>query len=84
MMVIKLNLDITKVNKLCAICDKSPFDVNVLCGRVCVDGKSVMGVAQMCGRVITLSPVTSDKFEIEMFFRQVKELGAYKSENFYD
>lgn len=42
-----------------------------------------MGVAQMCGREVVLAPVTYDDFEIETFFRRVKELGAYESEGFY-
>ena len=80
---IKLDLTIDKVNTLCAICDSMDFDINVLCGRRCVDGKSAMGVARMCGRIVTLVPVTQDEYEIETFFRKVKNLGAYKSEEFY-
>lgn len=79
-MEICLNLTIDKVNALCAICDSFDFDTNVIYGRVCVDGKSVMGVMEMCGRVVTLSPVTYDDFEREAFFRKVKEIGAYKME----
>lgn len=78
--MIKLYLDIDKVNKLCAICETCDFDVNVMCGRICVDGRSVMGVSQMCGRVVDLAPVTYDDYEVETFYRLVKDLGAYKSE----
>ena len=79
---IKLNLKIEHVNKLCAICEGLDFDVNVICGRVCVDGRSVMGVSQMCGRVVLLVPVTDDEYEIETLYRQVAPLGAYKTEDF--
>ena len=80
---IKMDLSIDKVNKLCSICETLDFDVNVICGRVCVDGRSIMGVMEMCGRVVTLSPVTQDEYEIETFFRKVNKIGAYKSEGFY-
>ena len=80
-MRIKLYLDISKVNALCAACDSCDFDVNVICGRVCVDGKSVMGVMEMCGRTVELAPVTYDDLEVEEFFRKVKEIGAYKTED---
>ena len=75
---IQINLKVEHVNKLCSICDNMNFDVNVICGRVCVDGRSAMGVMEMCGRVVTLSPVTNDEYEIETFFREVQPLGAYK------
>lgn len=77
---IKLPLTVENVNKLCAICDSFDFDTNVLCGRQCVDGKSIMGVMEMTGHVVTLSPVTYDLFEVEQFFRKVQTIGAYKEE----
>lgn len=79
--MIKIKLEIDKVNKLCAICEGCDFDVNVMCGRICVDGRSVMGVSQMCGRVVDLVPVTYDDFEVEKFYRLVEDLGAYKTED---
>ena len=82
-MEIQLKLDVTKVNPLCHICDTMPFDVNVISGRICVDGKSIMGVMEMCGRTVTLAPVTQDNTEFEMFFDKVQEIGAYKTEGFY-
>ena len=80
---IRLNLTLDKVNRLCAICDALNYDVNVICGRLCVDGKSVMGVMEMCGRIVTLAPVTNDEHEIEDFFNKVQEVGAYETEGFY-
>lgn len=80
MMDIKMNMTLENVNKFCSICDGVDFDVNVMCGRVCVDGRSVLGVTQMCGRVVDVVPVTQDHYEIESFYRSIQELGAYKSE----
>ena len=82
-MEIRMDLQIDKVNKLCAICDACNFDVNVISGRICVDGKSVMGVMKMCGRTVTISPVTLNDDEAEDFFNKIKPLGAYKTEGFY-
>lgn len=73
-----LNLDVSNVNKLCSICDSFDFDVNVICGRKCVDGKSVLGVMEMCGHKVVLAPVTTDDHEREAFFRRVKKIGAFK------
>lgn len=78
-----MKLDLDNVNALCQICDSSNFDVNVICGRVCVDGSSVMGVMEMCNRVVTLAPVTYSDKEYEEFFEKVKPLGAFKVEGFY-
>ena len=82
-MEIRMKLDINQVNALCAICDAEDFDVNVMCGRICVDGRSVMGVMEMCGRVVTIVPITNDDFKVEEFFRKLEKIGAYKSEGFY-
>ena len=82
-MEIRLKLDIDKVSPLCHICDTVPYDVNVICGRICVDGKSIMGVMEMCGRTVTLAPVTIDDDDYETFFDRVKKIGAYKTEGFY-
>ena len=80
---IRMNLTVDKVNKFCAICDGLDYDVNVICGRLCVDGKSVMGVMEMCGRTVTLAPVTNDQHDIHDFLHKMKELGAYETEGFY-
>jgi len=75
--MLKLDLDLEQVNDLCKICDSCGFDVNVSCGKLCVDGCSVMGVMGLTGRVVEIMPVTSDAEELADFISQVKELGAY-------
>lgn len=77
-MDIILNLSLENVNRLCAICDSFDFDINVICGIKCVDGKSVMGVMEMCGHKVILEPVTTNEEDIEMFFKKVKKIGAFK------
>ena len=78
---IYLQLNADNVERLCNICSSFDFDTNVISGRVCVDGKSVIGVMKMCGRVVLLAPVTYDDFEVEEFYRKAKEIGAYYSED---
>lgn len=81
--MIKLQLDINRIEDFCHICETFPFDVNVMCGRVAVDGKSIIGVAKMAGHIVDLIPVTQDEHEIESFYRAMKPLGAYKAEEYY-
>lgn len=77
---IYLDLKIDIVNKFCAICDSCDFDVDVVCGSRIVDGKSTMGVAQMCGRTVEIHPITDNAENIKTFFNRIKELGAYRAE----
>lgn len=79
---IYLNLKLEHVNKFCTICDEFDFDINVICGKYCVDGKSAMGVMGLGGNKVLIAPVTDDEFEIERFFRLIEPLGAYKTEDF--
>jgi len=79
-MCILINLNINIVNKLCAICDSCSFEIDVVCGSRIVDGKSTMGVTQMCGRIVELRPLTDSMDEIKLFFSKVEELGAYIEE----
>lgn len=83
MKTIKMKMTVDKVNKFCAICDGLNFDVDVSCGRICVDGKSVMGVMEMCGRDVTISPITDDLEAVDMFFDKIKDLGGYYEESKY-
>ena len=75
-----MKLDISIANQLYKICDTCDFDVNIVCGRKCVDGKSIIGVMEMCGHIVTLAPVTPDEYSWEMFFHRVQEIGAYKED----
>lgn len=76
-MTIKLDLDLEQVNDLCNVCDNVPFDVNVIAGRLMVDGRSVMGVMGLCGKIVTIVPITTDDEAIKEFFSRIQPLGAY-------
>ena len=60
--------------QLVKLCSESDFDVNVLCGSQCFDGESIVSIMDLCGHTVTISPVTQDELEIEMFRKRVKEI----------
>lgn len=71
---ITLWLDGNRAIKLVDLCNSCEYDVNVLYGRRCVDGKSIEGVLAMCGRPVTIAPVGVDDIEYELFRRKVQAL----------
>lgn len=79
-MKIMMDLTIDNVNPLCTICDTYDFDVNVVCGIKCVDGKSTLGVMEMCGHTVEIIPVVHDFDVVEEFYAKLSEVGAYLEE----
>lgn len=78
--MIKLRIEFNKVNKLCAICEAAPFDVDIVCGKYVVDGTSAMGVASLIGRTVTVNPVTvDDERQVFDFYEKLTSIGAYQA-----
>lgn len=78
--MIKLRIEFDKVNKLCAICEAAPFDVDIVCGKYVVDGTSAMGVASLIGRTVTVYPVAvDDQSQIFDFYEKLTTIGAYQA-----
>lgn len=78
--MIKLQIQFDKVNKLCAICEAAPFDVDIVCGKYVVDGTSAMGVASLIGRTVMVNPVSvDDQRQIYDFFDKLTSIGAYQT-----
>lgn len=78
--MIKLQIQFDKVNKLCAICEAAPFDVDIICGKYVVDGTSAMGVASLIGRTVTVNPVTvDDERQVFDFYEKLTSIGAYQA-----
>lgn len=81
-MFIELELkEIEQVNALCNICDKykNEFDVDISCGRYTVDGNSVLGVLQLLGRTVSITPLVcedNNRKSVDKFFEEVKVLGG--------
>ena len=70
----KFNLTIDNAGRLCKLCQSCNYDINVMSGRVCVDGKSEIGVISMSGRIVDVIPVTYDNFEVMEFERKLDTL----------
>lgn len=78
--MIKLQIQFDKVNKLCAICEAAPFDVDIVCGKYVVDGTSAMGVASLIGRTVVVNPVAvDDQHQIFDFYDKLNSIGAYQA-----
>ena len=78
--MIKLQIQFDKVNKLCAICEAAPFDVDIVCGKYVVDGTSAMGVASLIGRTVMVNPVGAyDQRQVYDFFDKLTSIGAYQA-----
>lgn len=78
--MIKLQIQFDKVNKLCAICEAAPFDVDIVCGKYVVDGTSAMGVASLIGRTVVVNPVAvDDQHQIFDFYDKLTSIGAYQA-----
>lgn len=65
--------------KLVRLCEKYRDDteIDVICGRQTVDGRSLLGVMSLIGHFVTVKPQTDDKKLVEQFG---KELEKYRNE----
>lgn len=74
------NLDtLEKVNKLTKVCDRYEIDIDVLCGRYIINGRSVLGVSSLIGNIVKIQPITDDKLLKAYVIRDLKEIGAYEN-----
>lgn len=71
---IVFDLRVDNVCDLCELLNSFDFDTNVIYGRKCVDGKSIMGLMAMCGHSVVLTPVTSNKEEIKEYIKKICQL----------
>ena len=56
------------------ICDKYPFNIDVIHGIQTVDAKSVLGVASLLGNYVSVIPVTDDEEMISKFENEIKPI----------
>lgn len=68
------------VNALCHVCDRyaGEMDIDVTHGRTVVDGKSILGVTSLIGKIVRLDPIIKEEDTIIKFFSEVEVIGAYK------
>ena len=61
------------VNNLVKVCDRYDFYIDVIHGSQVVDGKSVLGVASLVGKFVTVIPQTDDEVVISKFESEIKK-----------
>lgn len=72
------DLRVDNARNLCELLNSFDFDTNVIYGRKCVDGKSIMGLMEMCGHKVILAPVTADENSVNEFIKKTMSIGAYR------
>lgn len=65
----------------CKICDKYDFDINIEYGSYVIDGKSILGVASLVGKIVKIVPITDNNEQLEDFISEIKKIGAYTITN---
>lgn len=76
--MLSFNIDSKEsAEKLIRLCEKYRDDteVDVICGRQTVDGRSLLGVMSLIGHFVTVKPQTDDKNIVERFS---EDLGRIK------
>ena len=77
--MIFINLDsLETVNNLVKICDKyDKHYIDVAYGRYTVDGRSVLGVSSLMGKIVKIIPVTDDEILTKFIEKEVTEIGGW-------
>lgn len=75
--MLSFNLDSKEsAEKLIRLCEKYRDDteVDVICGRQTVDGRSLLGVMSLIGHFVTVKPQTDDKSIVERFSEDLERI----------
>ena len=65
---------LTDAQNLVNICDKYPFNIDVIHGVQTVDAKSFLGVASLLGNYVSVIPITNDKDAISKLENDIKPI----------
>lgn len=75
--MLSFNLDSREsAEKLIRLCEKYRDDteIDVICGRQTVDGRSLLGVMSLIGHFVTVKPQTYDKSVMERFGEDLERI----------
>lgn len=75
--MLSFNIDSKEsAEKLIRLCEKYRDDteVDVICGRQTVDGRSLLGVMSLIGYFVTVRPVTNDSDVAERFSEDLERI----------
>lgn len=75
--MLSFNIDSKEsAEKLIRLCEKYRDDteVDVICGRQTVDGRSLLGVMSLIGHFVTVKPQTDDKSVVDRFSEDLERI----------
>lgn len=75
--MLSFNIDSKEsAEKLIRLCEKYRDDteIDVICGRQTVDGRSLLGVISLIGHFVTVKPQTDDKSVVERFSEDLERI----------
>lgn len=65
---------LTDAQNLTNVCDKYPFDIDIIHGVQTVDAKSILGVSSLLGKIIGINPITNNKDMLIKFENEIKPI----------
>lgn len=75
--MLSFNIDSREsAEKLIRLCEeyRDDTEVDVICGRQTVDGRSLLGVISLIGHFVTVKPQTDDKNIVERFSEDLERI----------
>lgn len=65
---------LTDAQNLVNICDKYPFNIDVIHGVQTINAKSILGVSSLLGNYVTVIPVTDDEEMLSKIESEIKPI----------
>jgi phosphotransferase system HPr-like phosphotransfer protein len=65
---------LTDAQNLVNICNKYPFNIDIIYSTQIVDGKSILGVSSLLGNYVSVVPITDDKDAVIKFENDIKPI----------
>lgn len=65
---------LTDAQNLVNICNKYPFNIDIIYSTQIVDGKSILGVSSLLGNYVSVIPITDDKDAVIKFENDIKPI----------
>lgn len=62
------------VQNLVNVCDKYPFNIDVIHGTQRIDAKSFLGVTSLLGNYVSVIPMTEDKDMLNKLENEIKPI----------
>lgn len=65
---------LTDAQNLVNVCDKYPFNIDVIHGIQTIDAKSILGVSSLIGKFVSVIPITDDKDAVIKLENEIKPI----------